>query len=284
MATLTSGNVRQSAAVSRFSSGDESVAFGDFLRQARERRGLTLQQIARETKIPFRHLDALEHGNLSDVPQGIYRRAEIRAFAQSVGLDQSVALAELERALQASQPRKQTPPSALRRPVRHLNRGLVAAFIGLSALAASALSLWTRGMSTSTEPQPSVLIDTAASTSAASTSPASTSPASTPATPAVAEPAVDSPIPQAVVAVEAPPAAIPSVEDGELTIVTEPAGARVTIDGVGRGTTPLTVAHLPFGLHRIRVTLDGHLGEQRVSRIDATRPTETLTISLTASQ
>ena len=124
MATLTSGNVRQSAAVSRFSSGDESVAFGDFLRQARERRGLTLQQIARETKIPFRHLDALEHGNLSDVPQGIYRRAEIRAFAQSVGLDQSVALAELERALQASQPRKQTQPSALRRPVRHLNRGL----------------------------------------------------------------------------------------------------------------------------------------------------------------
>ena len=279
MATLTSSNVRQSAAVSRFSSGDESVAFGDFLRQARERRGLTLQQIARETKIPFRHLDALEHGNLSDVPQGIYRRAEIRAFAQSVGLDQSVALAELERALQASQPRKQTQPSALRRPGHHLNRGLVAAIIGLSALAASALSLWTRGTSTSTEPQPSVRIDTAASASAAPASPAST-----PATPAVAEPAVDSPIPQAVVAVEAPLAAIPSVEDGELTIVTEPAGARVTIDGMGRGTTPLTVAHLPFGLHRIRVTLDGHLGEQRVARIDATRPTETLTISLTASQ
>ena len=279
MATLTSGNVRQSAAVSRFSSGDESVAFGDFLRQARERRGLTLQQIARETKIPFRHLDALEHGNLSDVPQGIYRRAEIRAFAQSVGLDQSVALAELERALQASQPRKQTQPSALRRPVRHLNRGVVAAIIGLSALAASALSLWTRGTSTLTEPQPSVRIDTAASASATSTSPAST-----PVTPAVAEPAVDSPIPQAVVAVEAPLAALPSVEDGELTIVTEPAGARVTIDGMGRGTTPLTVAHLPFGLHRIRVTLDGHLGEQRVARIDATRPTETLTIALKASQ
>ncbi len=279
MATLTSGNVRQSAAVSRFSSGDESVAFGDFLRQARERRGLTLQQIARETKIPFRHLDALEHGNLSDVPQGIYRRAEIRAFAQSVGLDQSVALAELERALQASHPRKQTQASALRRPVRHLNRGLVAAIIGLSALAASALSLWTRGMSTSTEPQSSVRIDTAASASTASTSPAAT-----PATPAVAEPAVDSPTPQAVVAVEAPLAAIPSVEDGELTIVTEPAGARVTIDGMGRGTTPLTVAHLPFGLHRIRVTLDGYVGEQRVARIDATRPTETLTISLNASQ
>ena len=277
MATLTSGNVRQSAAVSRFSSGDESVAFGDFLRQARERRGLTLQQIARETKIPFRHLDALEHGNLSDVPQGIYRRAEIRAFAQSVGLDQSVALAELERALQASHPRKQTQASALRRPVRHLNRGLVAAIIGLSALAASAFSLWTRGMSTSTEPQSSVRIDTAASASTASTSAAAT-----PATTAVAEPAVDSPTPQAVVAVEAPLAAIPSVEAGELTIVTEPAGARVTIDGMGRGTTPLTVASVPFGLHRIRVTFDGYVGQERTAQLGPTTPKVNVQISLQA--
>ena len=36
------------------------AAFGAFLRDARERRGKTLQQIASETRIPQRHLDALE--------------------------------------------------------------------------------------------------------------------------------------------------------------------------------------------------------------------------------
>src|SRR5688500_14735597 len=74
------------------------AAFGEFLRQVREQRGLTLQQIASETKIPQRHLDALEHGNLAAIPHGIYQRAEIRAYAKTVGLDPNVALAELARA------------------------------------------------------------------------------------------------------------------------------------------------------------------------------------------
>ena len=168
MATLTTGDVRQPSVAPRLSS-DEGAEFGDFLRRARERRGLTLQQIARETKIPFRHLDALEHGDLSVVPQGIYRRAEIRAFARSVGLDQSIALAELERALQTSQSRHQSQPSALRRPGRRWTRVLaIAAVLALSSLAASALSLWTRGISPPIEPQPSERVETAAIASPAS--------------------------------------------------------------------------------------------------------------------
>ena len=65
------------------------TTFGEFLRDARERRGLTIQQIASETRIPWRHLDALEHGNLDAVPGGVYRRAEIRAYADAVGLDRT---------------------------------------------------------------------------------------------------------------------------------------------------------------------------------------------------
>ena len=77
------------------------ATFGEFLRDARERRGLTLQQIALETRIPFRHLDALEHGHLDALPNGMYRRAEIRAYADAVGLDRSLALAQLEHALES---------------------------------------------------------------------------------------------------------------------------------------------------------------------------------------
>src|SRR5688500_13312043 len=80
---------------------DERAAFGRFLRASRESRGLTLQQIAGETKIPLRHLDALERGNLSLLPDGLYRRAELRAYTKAVGLDYARALEWLTRLSQA---------------------------------------------------------------------------------------------------------------------------------------------------------------------------------------
>jgi cytoskeletal protein RodZ len=76
-----------------------SAHFGEVLRDARERRGLTVRDVSNETKIPRRHLEAFEHGDLTVVPNRMYRRAEVRAYAQAVGLDQNVALAELENAL-----------------------------------------------------------------------------------------------------------------------------------------------------------------------------------------
>ena len=74
-------------------------SLGEMLRRARELRGLTLERIARETKIPQRHLEAFERDNLTAVPSGFYQRAELRTYAQAVGLDQRLALAELESAL-----------------------------------------------------------------------------------------------------------------------------------------------------------------------------------------
>ena len=63
------------------------ISCGEFLRRARERRRLTLQQIAQSTKIPLRHLDALERDEFEALPSGMYRRAEVRAYADAVGLD-----------------------------------------------------------------------------------------------------------------------------------------------------------------------------------------------------
>ena len=55
-----------------------ATSLGESLRRARERRGLTLEKVARETKIPQRHLEALEHDNLTAFPSTFYQRAEIR--------------------------------------------------------------------------------------------------------------------------------------------------------------------------------------------------------------
>ena len=51
---------------------------------------------------------------------------------------------------------------------------------------------------------------------------------------------------------------------GQLRIVTDPPAARVTVNGIGQGVTPLTIRHLPPGAKRLRVTKDGYAGAERV--------------------
>lgn len=61
--------------------------FGAQLKQAREGRGISLRQIATSTKISTVALEALERGDLSKLPGGIFSRAFVRAYAVEVGLD-----------------------------------------------------------------------------------------------------------------------------------------------------------------------------------------------------
>ncbi len=61
--------------------------FGAHLRQAREQRGVTIQQVAATTKISARFLEALERNDESKLPGGIFSRSFVRAYAREVGLD-----------------------------------------------------------------------------------------------------------------------------------------------------------------------------------------------------
>ena len=65
----------------------EDQDFGAFLRQARERRGITLRQIADRTKISVLALEALERNDISRLPGGIFSRSFVRAYAQEAGLE-----------------------------------------------------------------------------------------------------------------------------------------------------------------------------------------------------
>lgn len=76
------------------SMADERVVdFGTFLRQAREKRGLTLQQVAITTRISARVLEALERNDPTKLPGGIFSRAFVRSYAREVGLDPEAAVA-----------------------------------------------------------------------------------------------------------------------------------------------------------------------------------------------
>jgi cytoskeletal protein RodZ len=68
--------------------------FGRKLREARERRGLSLRQIASATKISMLTLEALEKNDIARLPGGIFSRGVVRSYAVEVGLDPEETIQE----------------------------------------------------------------------------------------------------------------------------------------------------------------------------------------------
>src|SRR4029079_7002874 len=71
-----------------------SGGFGGKLRDARERRGISLRQIANATKISVGALEALERHDIYRLPGGIFSRAFVRSYAAEVGLDPDATIQE----------------------------------------------------------------------------------------------------------------------------------------------------------------------------------------------
>ena len=78
----------------------EVGGIGAQLKAAREARGLTLEQLAAETRIPQRHLQTIEAGEFSALPARTYAIGFSRTYAKAVGLDDrgiaDIVRAELE--------------------------------------------------------------------------------------------------------------------------------------------------------------------------------------------
>ncbi|QAY75680.1 helix-turn-helix domain-containing protein [Sphingosinicella sp. BN140058] len=62
---------------------------GDRLKAAREQKGLTLQEVAVQTRIPIRHLEHIELGEWDSLPAATYSVGFARSYAQVVGLEPS---------------------------------------------------------------------------------------------------------------------------------------------------------------------------------------------------
>jgi cytoskeleton protein RodZ len=66
---------------------DVIMDVGAALRDAREQRGLSLDQLSHGTKISVTILQAIEHNRIDRLPDGIYLRGFLRAYAREVGLN-----------------------------------------------------------------------------------------------------------------------------------------------------------------------------------------------------
>ena len=62
-------------------------SFGERMKRHRERRGVTLEQIATSTKVPKALFAGLEAGDCSRWPAGLYARAYIRSYAEAIGIN-----------------------------------------------------------------------------------------------------------------------------------------------------------------------------------------------------
>jgi transcriptional regulator with XRE-family HTH domain len=103
----------------------ERRAFGERLRRQRRHKNLSLTEIAASTKVGASHYAALERGDCSRWPGGVYNRAFIRAYAKAVGLDPDETATEFaeyfESAPAPAAPGQVTEPTAdapMRPPLR----------------------------------------------------------------------------------------------------------------------------------------------------------------------
>jgi Helix-turn-helix domain len=107
-------------------------AIGTSVREARERRGLTIADAEAETRIRAKYLRALEAERFDQLPARAYTRAFLREYTEFLGLDSDKFLDQLD----ARFPAVEEPfvPVGLPRRWRPRHAGAIAAAVVLAAL------------------------------------------------------------------------------------------------------------------------------------------------------
>jgi len=186
--------------------------FGASFKKARESRGISLDQIAKQTRISTRFLKAIENEEFQVLPGGIFNRGFVRSFAQAVGLDPDQMLTEYDRLVAPRQPAEDQAAVNARPP--RAERHLYPVAAGILAIAVVIFYIAARESNKGTE----VTVTPAA--------PAVTQPTSTP-SPSQSEP---------------PPAPEPEQTPVAAPPVTAPASQGLTLDIQAREKTWIKVS------------------------------------------
>lgn len=108
---------------------------GDQLRAERERQDLTLENIASKTRIPLRHLEAIEAGDFANLPARTYAVGFTRSYAKALGMDQAAIADQVRAELGAEDPSERYAQGQALEPgdpARVPSRGLV--FFSIAAI------------------------------------------------------------------------------------------------------------------------------------------------------
>jgi len=119
------------------------VGFGWFLKTQRVRRGLSIDEVAKATKISPALVGALEEGQSERLPERVFVLNYIKSYAQVVGLEPDDAVSRFESIPEA--PRAQPfDPAALEAARRE--RAFSSLFVALALLGAGGAGLAAQAM------------------------------------------------------------------------------------------------------------------------------------------
>lgn len=122
---------------------DSRLRVGRDLREERERRSVTLEQVAKATRFSMRHLQSLEADLFDELPSGVLRKGLIRSYCQHLGLNDELWMQRFGAtgALDQTEPDLAQFAENVHRarleampPVRRRWWGVVAMIVGLVAL------------------------------------------------------------------------------------------------------------------------------------------------------
>ena len=65
---------------------------GEYLKQARKKKRLSLEKVASQTRIQEHHLQALESEDFANLPAKVFAKGFVRSYAKALGLDEEEAL------------------------------------------------------------------------------------------------------------------------------------------------------------------------------------------------
>ena len=82
-----------------------ALSLGEKLQQAREERGISISEVAEQTRISSHYLEGIEADDYSTLPGGIFNKGFVKSYAKYVGVDEQEALQDYAR-LVASQDNK----------------------------------------------------------------------------------------------------------------------------------------------------------------------------------
>jgi cytoskeletal protein RodZ len=98
---------------------------GEQLREARERKGLDLYRVERDTKIRTKYLEALESGDFGDLPGEVYARGFLRNYATYLGLDADEVIDEWRGEAGEPEPVAAAKPGFVGPQPMRIRRGIV---------------------------------------------------------------------------------------------------------------------------------------------------------------
>lgn len=80
----------------------EPMTVGEELKSARARMGMSLSELAAETRVPMRHLESIERSEFSALPGHTYTIGFVRSYARAVALDDVAIVNALRAELSSS--------------------------------------------------------------------------------------------------------------------------------------------------------------------------------------